>query len=710
MKQSLIQLFAVCFTITLNAQQTFYHYDQDSIYKVPLPEYWNFENTNSGNVKWKIIANTKSKTEFAPTLQLEETVIDPSFKNSDLRTISEEEIRITKQQSGDAITINKAEYLFIQNKEWVRYLMEAKISKKQSIKFLVQKSIHNGKSYSLIFSCNQTLFNQYADTAMSFMGMFRFNNTDKTTYSTKTFVDPSSVDEILKNYTGIYKFQAKDTSEVFTQTIDISYDRNGNYNLKEIREIIITDDNKRYIYSFEATLNIESINKDSIVLSTDAIIKEDPFINWTKGVYKLYNKTNALTGNFYSKNNAFKSYQIALTRIDERPPSNVQKTDKVVKSVRTSSEKINAILKAEKTYQDPYSANDKDAEIYIQKYGQGKVKRIGNKYEFTLNSGQKLIFDYKSTVIKRTHDDYVFIGYSDELNNYLLAEKRGGSGDVLLLNRETGEISDLIYLDDLKNGLWTPDRKWMAKCDRTWIEGSYASIIIYTGNDVFIEKYRKDVDDWVAGEVKWLDNKTLEIKKMSDPPKTLDFEKEPKLLGVTYMTFQNGKWIMTNTKPKISNTNITEPGATLVKGYETSPGDDKMPYNPPPKKLGGKDGNELGQLVFKAIKTNDWKLFHSLCLNGTEEEAKNALQKIRTQLEEDGLADWSKTKFSRVTYSKENLKNSDRILYQFFNIEFNYETDFIGYIRGNLNHGRFELLSGKYSLLWPLNEGVLLRK
>lgn len=89
---------------------------------------------------------------------------------------------------------------------------------------------------------------------------------------------------------------------------------------------------------------------------------------------------------------------------------------------------------------------------------------------------------------------------------------------------------------------------------------------------------------------------------------------------------------------------------------------------------GGKDADELSRKIINAFKKNDVSGYLSLIKGKDEEDSKKYFKIIREGLESDGLSDWSKMQFSRVTYTKD--KNGDDLSY--FRIEFEYGKNFSG--------------------------------
>lgn len=109
---------------------------------------------------------------------------------------------------------------------------------------------------------------------------------------------------------------------------------------------------------------------------------------------------------------------------------------------------------------------------------------------------------------------------------------------------------------------------------------------------------------------------------------------------------------------------------------------------------GGLTPEELGRLIFKAIKTNNQKLYNS-CIHphpsdDNREKIMLDLARIREEFEEQGITDWNLAAFSRVTFSLNptfgerdgGVKNGEQVRRD-FTIEFTYNNqEFLGRIEG----------------------------
>lgn len=107
--------------------------------------------------------------------------------------------------------------------------------------------------------------------------------------------------------------------------------------------------------------------------------------------------------------------------------------------------------------------------------------------------------------------------------------------------------------------------------------------------------------------------------------------------------------------------------------------------------IGGTTPDELGRLIFKAIKNNDRKLYKALIHPHPNEDDVSKIEKnfdmLREGFPERGLTEWNLMKFSRVTFSKDisgwthdNGTNNGEQVRRAFQVEFTYKNDFVGTI------------------------------
>jgi hypothetical protein len=247
--------------------------------------------------------------------------------------------------------------------------------------------------------------------------------------------------------------------------------------------------------------------------------------------------------------------------------SNTPQTTKVNSPVTT-------ITKKENTHVNIEEFDFAKEPEYIRKYGEGKVRRISEgKLEVTLTAGNKIMLNDVNDAKRMIYKSYgYFIGYSDEWNTFIFA---GFESGVKLFNRTTGEISDEIFLKEIEqkndtselsyDGLhfykvWSPEKKWLAIVRNSDDGGDAAmELVLYDIQQTFKKKYEKifavsmfqnsniKTQYWEPGELRWLDNNTLEIKKIR---RIGSFNNE-KFVGMAWLIQQNGKWVLTNIKPVI---------------------------------------------------------------------------------------------------------------------------------------------------------------
>lgn len=211
---------------------------------------------------------------------------------------------------------------------------------------------------------------------------------------------------------------------------------------------------------------------------------------------------------------------------------------------------------------------------YINKYGEGKVRRLSeHQVEVILTNGKKLLLkDLYNAKYKYYESLGYFIGYTDQWNSFIFA---GFEGGVKLVSRTTGDISDDIFLSEIEqknntaevsyDGLhfykvWSPENKFLAIVRNSANEEDAAiELVLYAVQPTFKQRYKNvyivstfqnsnvKTQYWEPGELTWLDNTTLQIKKIR---RIGGFNNE-KFVGNAWLILQGGKWILTSVKPLI---------------------------------------------------------------------------------------------------------------------------------------------------------------
>ena len=185
-------------------------------------------------------------------------------------------------------------------------------------------------------------------------------------------------------------------------------------------------------------------------------------------------------------------------------------------------------------------------------------------------------------------------------------------------------------------------------------------------------------------------------------------------LGCTYRFYDNGGLLMidlgTDYEVTLSNNGVISSAKRffpLKKNIHISVNEDKIKrlfsykklnQNPTPIQIGndalvgGSTPDELGQIIFKALKMNDKKLYAS-CIHpnpshNNRAEMEKEFDELREAFEERGLTNWNLAQYSRVTFTRstggwareDNGERNGQQVRREFTIEFTYNNDFIGSI------------------------------
>ncbi|MCG2615085.1 hypothetical protein LZZ85_12370 [Terrimonas sp. NA20] len=661
--------------VSASAQSSTYFKSSDNLYHIYLPGGWTKQASTKG-MPLSLQPPDSKKTDFPTALTLETGSLAAGYEKAGIREIAKAEEAIMKQQFGQTLTITSNEFRIINNKEWWHFVFSVKASKKLSYRFNIFKTIHNQVTYTLSYRGEEGEYYANQQPAINAIWSFMFYTSDDTEYKdSQGAIDNATALRQLQPFSGTYVFFIEDNSGRVKQTITIGDSAQGKYKAMERREIFRNGKNNL----FEAALRPESIEGDVITLSTDAVSIFDNTLNLRKASYKLQKNSEGFAAVMWARDSTFKSMDMVFVK--QKSP--VQTKAQVVPATAGVKNEVDGLG----VIKDPMTAADEADNL--KRFGNGKVSRALPNELKLVTSGNKTVSlkDDGST-------SYKFLGSVKELNSYVI--QRLEEEDVLsyiVVNKTTGAVSDLPALDYRLS----PDKKWMVVYNNALSAQDLESasfIRILSVSDAGIkESYEVTTAEpgskkgWAPASVKWAGNSSIEVEKEAI------VSGKKGAAGKTSLNFNNGKWVMAAAQQQ------PVPGATLVPSVT-----DRV-------MKGGKTPDELGRILLAAMKSNDVKTWYACIMEGSLEEVTASFKKVREHFTTQGLSDWSKVQFSRVTYSKDSYNTDpERSIFTFYNIEFTYEKDFIGLLKGSVNSARIELIGGKYYLLRGLNDGGMMRK
>lgn len=122
------------------------------------------------------------------------------------------------------------------------------------------------------------------------------------------------------------------------------------------------------------------------------------------------------------------------------------------------------------------------------------------------------------------------------------------------------------------------------------------------------------------------------------------------------------------------------------------------------KIIGASSLEELGRKILAAFKNNDVQSYLQYIVYENTDDIKKYFGQVRDQLGANGVTDWSKVQFSRITYFNRQDKADN---YSGFSIEFDYGTSFWGAF--STQNGAMKQ-NGKYYLDHSYNNAGIRRK
>lgn len=575
------------------------------------------------------------------------TDLKQGYEHAPLSQIREEELVIMKKTYNQEYTENFNDMIYVNNKQWWQYGISVKVNKKKTANFHLLRTLHNGKVYTIKFEGEGDSFDKNVQEAMLTMATFMFHSSDKTVYTGM----PAAPDiKLLTPFYGTYKAQPTEETNNIRYSLII-----GPTGAREIRE----QDGKTAV--FEATLQPEIIDGNNLTLSSDAVYRWDTTLPYRKTTYILKKDGPDLKGTILAKDSSVKPRHISLVRNSQGPVAEEQPT----------------VAKEEDNTNDDLL----DEPQNIRKAGEGKVKRVSKKQlVIKLTTGKEITL--VNTGEGESMAEYVFVGNNAELNSYVIYVRGWESGGYILVNKSNGTRMDLPSM----NYFLSPDKKYLAIYNNDIIsQESESCVTIYLITPTAFRKVFEKITfniatnkGWAPTSLTWVNNTTIQIEKavLRTPG-----SEELIATGRVWFREQDGKWVES---------------ATDAPEFKRPPAIAKTP-------------DELGRIVFNAIKNNDAKTYIKYISASTEQEAAKAIDNIRKGLEQVGLADWKQTVYSRVTYGKDSFVKEEG-WYTFYKIEFTYGKDFIGIIDANLNSGTISYSDNKCYLIKPLNRGYMGRR
>ncbi|GAB2823977.1 hypothetical protein [Ferruginibacter profundus] len=642
----------------------------DNSYRIFLPSGWVKQANNPASVEFLIIAPGQKSDLTAPTLKLETGTLRQGYENADIKAISRGELAATQQQAGNTLTVIRDSFVIINNKTWWNTILTIPISKKKSLTFFTYKTIHNRKTYALVFSAEANLFEQYLSEISGYMASIMFYTADLTTYDNTSIVTPAAIKMQLKDFEGVYT----EEHPGYVNKIVIGDIGGGQYGAKEIRQLV--QDGKTF--TFEAVLAPQNISGKTITLNTDAVIHADLPVMWSKASYTLEKSANSLRGTFFSINNAFTPMAVALLK---EGGNNVVKA--AAEKPVVAKAPVNKPAKLTKTYGSLENSTEPEN---IKQFGGGNVTRQGDNLLLPLSNGKNITISNKGNFGDANFAEYSYLRYIDALNSHVVEEKGAESSDFVLVNKNTGATTTIMNL----NYQWSPSKKAFAIFNRGSLveQTEESSVTIFEFSEDGIKQVYREVTSnkknntaWAPVALKWLNDNSIEIDK-----EVLAGTTKTKPAGKTWIGYKALKWTLVPSAKDLpyddgSLSGTGEPKIVLV------PSATDRIYT------GGKTMDELGQKLLSALKNNDKKMWYSCIMDSTYDKAIKVFDDIRNSLERDGLANWGLVKYSRTAFDNSGI----------IKVEFGYKDNLTGFFQTH----KAILYKGKYLLENPSDYYVI---
>jgi hypothetical protein len=151
-----------------------------------------------------------------------------------------------------------------------------------------------------------------------------------------------------------------------------------------------------------------------------------------------------------------------------------------------------------------------------------RVKRVGDSLIFTLSNGKTSILANNTKEENDQYSIFFYAGYLPGIHQYLAYGGYYESSDYVLINADNGEITHVWGIPAV-----SPDHKYVICASIDLVAGVNVNgfqLFSYRGNKL-IPEGDVQFDKWGPGQMKWLDNKTIEAeyvvldKDMNEVPK-----------------------------------------------------------------------------------------------------------------------------------------------------------------------------------------------
>ncbi|HEU4573604.1 MAG TPA: hypothetical protein VFS36_01275 [Chitinophagaceae bacterium] len=645
-KLFILHLFCLLHFFVSAQNDRSYFRDNNNTYQIFSPNDWIYNGNTNDPIAFETKAPTTSDKDFPPMIVLEIEPVETYGKQISLEQIRQDDIETTKKQSGDKLTINQDGYKIFNNKKWWMFSISEKISRKKTYRYFILKTLHNRYTYSIAFRADKEDFDTYFAKAVDAMFSFMFLTSDHTYYgNNSSVIEADQAKNLLRPFEGKYVLSTTNGITNTIQSIIIGKEAGGTYNAKEIREITYNGAK----VGFEAELRPEHIDGSSITLSTDSIILINNGTYWKKVIYELHKDANGLSGKMiFSKDSLFKVNSSDVTFQYIKPSPIVSKNDD--------------LPKADKKLTTNASSSAK--------------QRLENNIENCINLHN---VSFKSMCTKKCFTDI-----KNEMNEEETGEADNTVPDwtyctlSMIQAQDYGKVKvTATFIESANNGDW-----YEVKVIDPEFNASYLTNVrlIKNKNSYLIDEIVQEVND---DEVSDNPTNSKNQNNNSNKPGQNNDNWAKKAAE------ENKKRVEEQEKRnKSANTGISENSFTLDH-----------------KTVGSNSADELGRRVLNAFKNNDFNSYLQ-CINGENTaEIKRGWQQVRKSLQSQGVSDWSKIRFSRVSYCTGQGVPANS--YGCFKIEFEYGTSFWG-ATSSLNGATWK--NGKLFLNHSYNDAGIRRR
>lgn len=149
------------------------------------------------------------------------------------------------------------------------------------------------------------------------------------------------------------------------------------------------------------------------------------------------------------------------------------------------------------------------AEFSLLNDDKAHVKRAGDSLIFTLNNGKTSILANNTREENDEYSIFFYAGYLPAIHQYLVFGSYYESSDYVLINADNGDITHVWGIPVI-----SPDHKYLICPSLDLIAGfnnNGFQLFSYRDNKL-IPEGDVQFDKWGPGQMKWLDNKTIEAE------------------------------------------------------------------------------------------------------------------------------------------------------------------------------------------------------